>query len=190
MEANSKPSQCQVRRDTPAHRRRQLLQRNVSRPRGFTLIELLLVVVVAGTMTAVAAPLVQNGLNTIHLSSAVQSATSAISVTRYQALRYGYPFQLALNATKLNYQVSSEPTSINGNANTFSNVGNPVSLSGSPNITLNANTTLQFNPDGTVQFIGGGNGFSLDAPTFTMACAGRTTTVTVSRVGYVTTQTR
>jgi prepilin-type N-terminal cleavage/methylation domain-containing protein len=153
--------------------------------RGYTLVELLVVLIIAATMTAVALPVLQGSLNNIRLSAAVQSATGAISTTRYQALRYGYPFQLQLNATTLTYQVLSEPVG----AAAFANVGSAIPISASK-ITLNANTTLQFNPSGTVQFITGGAGLSLDAPTFTIAYAGRTTTVTLSSVGYVTTSTQ
>ena len=155
------------------------------RARGYTLVELLVVLLIAATMTAVAAPVIQGALTSIHLNSAVQSATGAIASTRYQALRYGYPFQLQLNSATLTYQVSSEPVG----AVAFSNVGSAIPLSAS-NIVLNGNTTLQFNPSGTVQFIAGGAGFSLNGQTFTIAYAGRTTTVTVSSVGYVTTSTQ
>jgi prepilin-type N-terminal cleavage/methylation domain-containing protein len=155
------------------------------RARGYTLVELLVVLVIAATMTAVAAPVIQGALSNIRLTSAVQSTTSAISTTRYQALRYGYPFQLKLNSTTLTYQVLSEPVG----AAAFANVGSAIPISAS-NVALNANTTLQFNPSGTVQFISGAAGFSLDAQTFTIAFAGKTTTVTVSSVGYVTTSTQ
>jgi len=155
------------------------------RSRGFTLMELLIVMIVGVTMTAVAMPVLQGALINIRLSSAVQSATGAISTTRYQALRYGYPFQLTLNSTTLTYQILSEPVG----AVSFTNVGSPVPISGS-RVTMNANTTLQFNPSGTVQFISGGAGYSLDAQTFQIAFSGRTSTVTVSSVGYVTTSTQ
>jgi prepilin-type N-terminal cleavage/methylation domain-containing protein len=160
------------------------------RRRGYTMIELLVVMVIAATMSAVAVPMIWNALKSMHLSSAVQSVTGAISSTRYQALRYGYPFQLTLNTTPLTYQVSSEPTTAAGAATSFTNVGNAVSISGTSGVTLNANTTIQFNPSGTAQLITGGTGFSLDGQTFTIAYAGRTSTVTVSSVGYVTTQTQ
>jgi Tfp pilus assembly protein FimT len=148
-------------------------------------VELLVVLIIAATMTAIAAPVIQGALSNIHLSSAVQSTTSAISTTRYQALRYGYPFQLQLNAATLKYQVLSEPVG----AAAFSNVGSAIPISAS-NVALNANTTLQFNPSGTVQFIAGAAGFSLDGQTYTISFAGKTTTVTVSSVGYVTTSTQ
>lgn len=161
----------------------------IFRARGLTLIELVFVLAIAVTMTAVAVPVIQSALISFRLSAAVQTVTSAIASTRYQALRFGYPFQVALTAATLNYQVWSEPTTSTGPAAAYSKVGNSVPLSGSP-ITLNANTTLQLNPDGTVQFIAGGAGFALNAPTLTLSYAGKTATVTVSSVGYVTTQTQ
>lgn len=166
-------------------KRVQLRDARVTRTRGYTLIELLVVLVIAATMTAVAVPTITGALNTIRLSSAVQTATGAIATTRYQSLRYGYPFRILLDATALTYQVQSEPVG----AVSFANVGTAIPVSTSK-ITINSNTTLQFNPSGTVQFISGGAGFSLDGQTFTIAYAGRTSTVTVSSVGYVTTSTQ
>lgn len=162
-------------------------QRNTgtAQARGYTLLELLVVLVIATTMTAVAVPTITGALNTIRLSSAVQTATGAMSTTRYQSLRYGYPFRIAIDSTALTYQIQSEPVG----AVTFSNVGTAIPVSTSK-IAINSNTTLQFNPSGTVQFISGGAGFSLDGQTFTIAYAGRTSTVTVSSVGYVTTSTQ
>jgi len=165
--------------------RARLQKSGAVRARGYTILELLVVLVIASTMTAVAVPTITGALNTIRLSSAVQTATGAISTTRYQSLRYGYPFRIQLDSTALTYQLQSEPVG----AATFANVGTAIPVSTSK-ITINSNTTLQFNPSGTVQFISGGAGFSLDGQTFTIAYAGRTSTVTVSSVGYVTTSTQ
>ena len=168
-----------------------LMSRQGNRIRGYSVVELLVVIAISATMTAVASPVIWNTLSNMSLNSAVQSASGAISATRYQALRYGYPFRLTFSTTTpISYQVLSEPTAITGNATAFSNVGAAVPLTGTGGVALNANTTIQFNPSGTAQLIAGGTGFSLDGQTFTIAYAGKTTTISVSSVGYVSTTTQ
>jgi Tfp pilus assembly protein FimT len=141
--------------------------------RGYSLIELTMAIAIGIVMTAIAIPQVQSGINNYRLRGAVASATWAIQSTRYQALSQGYPFQVVLNATTNQYQITSQPPG----TSSFSNVGNPVPLSGSP-ITLDQNTTLQFKPNGAVTA-------PVGTLNFTISYQGLTKTITVSNYGNI-----
>jgi Tfp pilus assembly protein FimT len=141
--------------------------------RGFSLLELVTALMVGIILTSIAIPQVSSGINNYRLRGAVASATWAIQSTRYQALTQGYPFQVVLDSTTNKYQITSEPPG----ASSFSNVGTPVPLSGSP-VTLNQNTTLQFKPNGAVTA-------PVGALSFTISYKGLTKTVAVSNYGNV-----
>lgn len=141
--------------------------------RGYTLVEVVMAALVGTIMTAVAVPQVKSGINNYRLSGAVASATWAIQSTRYEALTQGYPFQVAIDSTTRQYQITSQPPG----AMSFTNVGTPVPLSGSP-VTVNQNTTLQFKPNGAVTA-------PVGALNFTISYQGLTKTVTVSNYGNV-----
>jgi prepilin-type N-terminal cleavage/methylation domain-containing protein len=145
--------------------------------RGFTLIELLVSLAIGVTLTAVAIPIVNSTMSYLHLNAAVSSVSGAISDARYQAIMHGYPYAVAFNKVTDAYQISSEP---GGAPAAFANVGNPVPFSGS-GVTLNAATTLQFNPNGIVTPTVGGM-------TFTLSYMGLVKTITVSGVGRVQVQ--
>jgi general secretion pathway protein H len=141
---------------------------------GFSLIEIMIVLFIGIVLVAIAIPEVQSVIYNYRLRGAVAMSTWAIQSTRYQALMEGYPFQVALNAANASYQVQSSPL----NNGVYSNVGTPLPLSGSP-VVLNANTTLQFRPNGSVTApVGGFN--------FTITYQGVCQKVTVTNYGNVT----
>jgi Tfp pilus assembly protein FimT len=111
---------------------------------GFSMLEITIVLAFSAIMAAMAIPHIQSGVNSYRLHGAMASATWAIQSTRYQALRQGYPYQVVFSASNKNYQIQNLPS-----GSTYLNVGTAVPLSGSP-ITLNADTTLTFKPNGFV----------------------------------------
>ena len=121
--------------------------------RGFTMLEIVIVLLIGSILTAMAIPEVQSGIYRYRLQGAVASATWAIQSTRYQALMEGYPYQVVLTSSNTSYQIqncpscSSTPNCPTGGA--YANVGTAVPLSGSA-VALNADTTLQFKPNGFV----------------------------------------
>jgi Tfp pilus assembly protein FimT len=124
--------------------------------RGFSLIEMLVMLAIGTTLTVMAIPSVTSGVRRYRISGAVSSITWAIHSTRYQALMEGYPFQVAFSSAANNYQIQSSPT----NNGTFGNVGTVVPFSSYP-VTLNADTTLSFRPNGYVTPAVGGLTFTI-----------------------------
>ena len=141
--------------------------------RGFSLVELLFIMVLGTILTAIAVPPVKTQMYNYRLNSAVAMAKWAIQSTRFQALMKGYPYQVAFQATNSNYQIQNLPS-----GTTYQNVGTAVPLAAWP-MTVSANTTLQFRPNGAVTAAVGG--FS-----FTITYQGKTKTITVSNYGNVT----
>ena len=140
--------------------------------RGFTLIELILVLLIGSILTAMVIPQVKSQLYAYRLNSAVAMAKWAIQSTRFQALMKGYPYQVAFSAANTNYQIQNLPSGI-----TYQNVGSTVPLASWP-VTVSADTTLQFKPNGSVVSSVGGL-------SFTMTYQGTTATITVSNYGNV-----
>ncbi len=141
--------------------------------KGFSLIEMLLVVAVITILTAIAIPSVMSGMQSYRLRGAISSVTWAIHSTRYQALMEGYPFQVAFSSSANTYQIQSSPT----NNGTFGNVGTVVPFSSYP-VTLSANTTLNFKPNGYVTPAAG-------ALTFTITYQGVCQKLSVTNYGNV-----
>ena len=152
---------------------RQARRRHSGNARGFSLIEIVIVLLVGSILTAMAIPQIKSQLNSYRLNSAVAMAKWSIQSTRFQALMKGYPYQVAFNATNFNYQIQNLPS-----GTTYSNVGGTVPLASWP-MTLSANTTLRFLPNGSVNAPVGGL-------SFTITYQGTTKTITVSNYGNVT----
>ncbi|MBZ5643080.1 MAG: prepilin-type N-terminal cleavage/methylation domain-containing protein [Acidobacteriia bacterium] len=155
------------------HGDRQVRRRLSGNARGFSLIEIVIVLLVGSILTAMAIPQVKSSLNTYRLNSAVAMAKWSIQSTRFQALMKGYPYQVAFSATNFNYQIQNLPS-----GTTYSNVGGTVPLASWP-MTLSANTTLRFLPNGSVNAPVGGLSFNI-------TYQGTTKTITVSNYGNVT----
>jgi prepilin-type N-terminal cleavage/methylation domain-containing protein len=143
--------------------------------RGFSLVEMLVMLAIGTILTVMAIPSINAGLRNYRIDGAVSAVTWAIHSTRYQALMQGYPFQVAFSSAANNYQIQSSPTS-NG---VFGNVGTTVPISSWP-ITLSADTTLNFKPNGFVSSTPPVTGL-----TFTMTYQGVCQRLTVTNYGNV-----
>ena len=141
--------------------------------RGYSLVELIMGLLIGTILTAMAIPQVTAIQNGYRLSGAVSSSTWAIQSTRYQALMAGYPYQVVFSKSAGTYQIQNLPTG----AATYANVGTAVPLSGS-NVSLNQDTTLQFQPNGAITATTG-------ALIFTLTYNGTTKTITVSNYGNI-----
>ena len=115
--------------------------------RGFSLIEVLVIVAIGTILTVIAIPSISSGLRNYRLEGAISSVTWAVHSTRYQALMEGYPFQVVFSSAANTYQIQSSPTGVGG---PYSNVGSATPFSAFP-VTLSADTTLNFRPNGFVQ---------------------------------------
>lgn len=161
--------------DSQHKRGKNLIRRSSGLTRGFTMIELVIVLAIGSILTAMAIPQVKSGLYSYRLNSAVAMAKWAIQSTRFQALMKGYPYQVAFDATNVNYQIQNLPS-----GTTYANVGSPVPLAAWP-MTFNQNTTINFKPNGIVTATVGSN-------IFTITYQGTTKTITVSNYGNVAVQ--
>lgn len=130
---------------------------------GFSMVELLVTVAIAGIVMAMALPIMNNTITSMHLGSAAGSLAGAFQSTRYIAISTGCPYQLTVVPSSNSYQlqtlqISGTPPTCAAN---YSNVGNPA---GNPNtgptpfassdISTTFSTPIQFNPDGTVSAAG------------------------------------
>lgn len=149
---------------------------------GFSMIELVVVLGVIMVMMAFALPNMRTAMDGIRHRNAVVAATSAIQSTRFQAIRFGTTYRLAFDPVLANYQVSRIPPGAGGGA--FVNVGGPIPL-GSGALALDQATTLQFVPNGTVTATAGAMNFQVQHGT---GIYQKVRTITVTRVGHVTTQ--
>lgn len=119
---------------------------------GWTLVELVAVVAVIIVVSAIALPMAPNIVKAFHLTSATSSVAGVIQSTRYQAIMSGCPYQIAFNQNTTTYQITTQQVSGSPPtcAATYTNSGGPVNWSTSTDVSLNASTTLQFNPNGIV----------------------------------------
>ena len=132
-------------RTAPKHTEGSARTRLPRDTRGFTLIEALIVLAIGTILTVMAIPSITTGLRDYRISGAISSVTWAIHSTRYQSLMQGYPYQVVLSSASNSYQLQNSPAS-NG---TYTNVGTSVPFSSYP-VTLSADTTLNFKPNGYV----------------------------------------
>lgn len=149
--------------------------------RGFSMIETLVTVVIIMILTAAVVPIIQASVRIYQLRSAVAGIRTSIQAARYRAISDGFPYQLVFNKAAGTAQLQSNPN-FTTTPTTYVNVGTAKPLSGSAvQVTLSADTTLQFRPGGLVVPIVGAN-------TFTVTMAGTTRTFTVSTYGNVNVQ--
>ena len=137
------------------------------------MIEIAMAMLIGLVVTAIAIPQIQYGLYSYRLNSSISMATWAIQSTRFQALSKGYPYQVVFTASSMNYQIQNLPS-----GSTYANVGNPIPVTSWP-MTMNQNTTINFQPNGMVSATVGSN-------SFTITYQGVTATITVSNYGNVT----
>ncbi len=150
-----------------------LTQKLRAKAPGYSLVELMMGLLIGTILTAMAVPQVTVIQNQYRLRGAVASATWAIQSTRYQALMAGYPYQVVLTKSTNTYQIQNLPPG----AASYANVGTAVPLSGS-DVSLNNDTTLQFQPNGAITATKG-------ALNFTLTYSGNTKTITVSNYGNI-----
>jgi Tfp pilus assembly protein FimT len=151
----------------------RVTSRRSTSARGFSMVELLMVVAVGIILSAMAIPQVQSQVYNYRLNSAVAMAKWSIQSTRFQSLMKGYPYQVAFSAANTNYQIQNLPSGVS-----YQNVGTAVPLAAWP-MTVSANTTINFRPNGMVTATVGTN-------TFTITYMGTTKTISVSNYGNVT----
>jgi prepilin-type N-terminal cleavage/methylation domain-containing protein len=159
----------------PAHRHKDNRERSkrFANARGFSIVELLFVMTIGVILTGIAIPQVKTQVYNYRLNSAVAMAKWSIQSTRFQALMKGYPYQVVFSAASTSYQIQNLPT-----GTTFQNVDGTVPLASWP-MTLNADTTINFKPNGAVTV-------TVGSSTFTITYQGTTKTITVSNYGNVT----
>jgi len=155
------------------NRGHEMDKRTSRRVRGFTLIEIIIAMLIGTVLTAMAIPQIKNQMFSYRLTSATTNIKWAIQSTRFQALMKGYPYQVVFSSSNFNYQIQNLPS-----GTTYQNVGSTVPLAAWP-MTVSADTTLQFKPNGSVTASVGGL-------SFTITYQGTTKTVTVSNYGNVT----
>lgn len=164
-----------------------------ARAKGTTLFELMVVLAVVGVLFAMAAPNFKNSFSSVHLSSATSAVSGAIQSTRYRAVVSGCQYRIVFSQSTITYQLTAQaltgtPASCPTNE-AFTNAGAAVPWSGDGNhITLQASTTLQFQPSGIVTLASGG---STGCATNALAClrlsnGSTTSTINISGVGNVT----
>jgi prepilin-type N-terminal cleavage/methylation domain-containing protein len=142
--------------------------------RGFTLIEGLIVLVIGTILTVMAIPSITATVRNYRISGSISSITWSIHSTRYQALMQGYPYQVVFSSSANTYQIQNmQPPAV-----AYSNVGAAVPFSSWP-VTLSADTTLNFKPNGYVTATTG-------ALNFTITYQGLCQKLTVTNYGNVT----
>ena len=152
--------------------------------RGFSLLELMFVVLIGLIMTAMAVPLLNNGMTAFRIRGAATAVAGTVQSTRYLAIFNGYPFRLVIDSAAKTYQVQSDQA----RAGVFTNycvpaaASCPVPLMGSgSSVALGADTTFTFSPGGTVQSTTASGGVT----TMVLTYSGKTETITVSSYGNI-----
>lgn len=148
--------------------------------RGFTLLEATITVSVMLVLAAIALPQVNSALAGYRLRNAVAGVTGAIQGTRYRAIFQGCPATIAFNKANNTYQLSSKAANGGSCAASYSNVGGAVPF-GSTSIVLDQDTTLQFNPGGSVTLVAGNSDMSMN-----LMYGSRTEKIQVSKYGNIT----
>jgi Tfp pilus assembly protein FimT len=141
---------------------------------GFSLVELSIAMAISMLMMVMAIPVLRQTVDRYRLDGAVSSVAGAIRATRYQAMMKGYRHRLAITSSNKTFQLSSMIPP----AATYSDVGIALPISGSA-VTLSADTTLEFRPNGRVSAVTGT--MNLD-----ISYSGVTKTIAVSTYGNIT----
>jgi Tfp pilus assembly protein PilE len=175
MKGSCRVRQGRILKMIQAHRHleHRVRSKRFGNARGFSMVELLMVAAIGMILTGIAIPQVKTQMYNYQLNSAVAMAKWAIQSTRFQSLMKGYRYQVAFSAANKNYQIQNLPS-----GTTYQNVGTKVPLS-SWAISVNQDTTINFQPNGRVTATVGSN-------VFTITYHGVTKTITVSNYGNVT----
>jgi type IV fimbrial biogenesis protein FimT len=121
---------------------------------GFSMLEVALVMAIALLMAALAIPTARSAIASYQLAAAVDSVTGAIQGARYQAIMHGYLYQVDVNSTTNQIQISSEippATTFTATAGPVPVSSNPVTVGvGTPGTGFAGHATLQFKANGAV----------------------------------------
>lgn len=151
--------------------------------RGFSLLEILVVVLAGTILSAMAIPVVNASMTTMRLSSTASAMSSAVSNTRYRAIKDSQIYTLVLTTPANTYVVTDTGTG----------TSDPLAPLPYPAIALNgaASTTYTFTlcPNGTVYGAGGTCPGNSSPPAIAATYQGREIDINVSTAGNVTTTT-
>ena len=142
--------------------------------RGMTLLESAFALAIAGVMASISVPMTKSFITSYRLDSAVTAVSGAIQMTRYEALMHGAHYRVRFTHGSTSYQVASQdPDTL-----IFTNAGNAVLWCTTNDVSIGADTTLEFYPNGTVVATAG-------STTLNVTNGQATETITVSTVGNV-----
>lgn len=144
---------------------------------GYTLVEITVALSIILVISAMALPRIDAAVANYRMRAAVSAVSGAIQATRYRAIYEGCSTSISLNKASGQYQISHKLS--NGScASTFSPIGNPIGFAAAP-IQLGQDTTLQFNPGGSVAVLAG-------SATLTLSSGTLSETIQVSNYGNIT----
>lgn len=157
--------------------------RSARRSSGFTVLELLFVIAVGLILAVMAVPMMTSALASMKLNSAVAQLSSAISSTRYRAIKDSQTYTLALTTPANTFVVTNVGASPQ---TTDPAVPLPtyVSFTGT-----SSTITYTLCPNGMVYGSGGTCPNGNAPPSLTASYDGKQVSISVSRVGNVTTTT-
>jgi prepilin-type N-terminal cleavage/methylation domain-containing protein len=151
--------------------------------RAFSLLELTVTLLVAGILAAFAIPVVDASMTTMRLNSAVSAMSSAISNTRYRAIKDSQIYTLVLTTPANTFVVT----------NTGTSTSDPQAPLPYPVIAFNgggsATYTFTLCPNGTVYGAGGACPGNTAPPALAATFQNREVDLTVSSAGNVTSKT-
>lgn len=148
---------------------------------GFTLPELLVTLLVASVLTAIAIPVMNAAMISMRLNSTVTAMSSAISNTRYRAIKDSQVYTLTVTTPGNTYVVTNVGTGTADSAVPLPNSGTALNGGGS------ATYTFTLCPNGTVYGAGATCPGNNTAPALAATYLGRETDIGVSGAGNVTT---
>jgi len=152
-------------------------------PFGFSMLELTVVLLIAGILAAFAIPVVDASMTSLRLNSTTTAMSSAISNTRYRAIKDSQIYTLVLTTPANTYVVK----------NTATGATDPLAPLPYPAIALNGATSTTYTftlcPNGTVYGAGGACPGNSAPPTIAATYQGKETDISVSSAGNVTTKT-
>ena len=156
---------------------------------GFTLLEAVMVMAVAILLAGMTLPVFTNAMKNYYQSATVSAAAGALQTTRFQAIMRGYPYEVVFTPSTLSYQVYAE-TSGATCPPTFSAVGAATPLPSAGGVAMTGTTiTYTFYGSGTVYGVVPTASPCLPAaaPALQIANSVKSSTITVSGVGDVST---
>src|SRR5512140_1015406 len=150
------------------------------REKGFTIIEILVALAIGTVLTVMAVPVMRSAMSSMRMNSGVSALTTAITKTKYRAIRNSDTYTLAIRVPQNTYVVTDVSTNV---ADRVEPLPGFITLNGG----AAAIYTYTFCPNGTVYGAGGVCINNLNVPPALVATyQTRQTNITVSAVGNVT----